>query len=114
MYDKKLDHRLQTAVWGMILILLGGLSLVPGDQAGIFVLGVGIILLGLNLVRYINRMPINGFTIILGAVALTLGGLTSLRSLLGWDFRLELPLLPILLIAIGLYLLIPLMQKQTR
>ncbi len=107
MYDTKLDKRLQTGVWGIILILLGGLSVVPGDQAGIFVLGTGIILLGLNLMRYINKYPVNGFSTTFGAVALMLGGLASLRLILGWEFRYELSFFPILLIAIGLYLLIP-------
>jgi hypothetical protein len=111
MHTKKVDSRLQSAAWGLIILLLGGLSLIPGDQTGIFVLGIGIILLGLNLFRYVNQLPTNAFSIVLGVVALGLGGVASLRSVLGWDFHFDLPLFPILLIAFGLYLLIP-SQKQ--
>jgi hypothetical protein len=107
MTAEKLDNRLQTVTWGIIIILFGGLSLIPGDQANIFVLGIGIVLLGLNLLRFIKRIPVNTFSIVLGMVALSLGGIASLRSILGWKFQVDLPLFPLLLIAFGLYLLLP-------
>lgn len=107
MNTKETDRRLQTAAWGIIIILFGGLGLVPGDQTNLFVLGIGVILLGLNLIRYINKIPINGFSTTFGMVALVLGGTASLRSILGWKTHLELSLIPILLIALGFYLLIP-------
>ena len=112
MNTEKLDNHLQTAAWGIILMLLGGLSLLPGDQTSIFILGIGIILLGLNLLRYAKGIPTNSFSIAFGTVAFTLGGIASLRSILGWKFHLELPLFPILLIAFGLYLLIPAPKQQ--
>lgn len=112
MNAKNLDSRLETGAWGIIIILLGGLSLVPGDQTSLFVLGLGIILLGLNLLRYINRIPTNGFSILLGTIALILGGVASLRSILAWQVHFEISLFPILLIAFGLYLLIPSPKKK--
>jgi hypothetical protein len=107
MRAKNLDSRLQTVAWGIIIILFGGLRLVPGDQTNLFVLGIGITLLGLNLLRYVNQIPVNGFSTALGIVTLILGGVASLRPMLGWKTHLELPLFPILLIVFGLYLLIP-------
>ena len=107
MHAKKIDDRLQTAAWGIIIILFGGLSLIPGDQTRLFVLGIGIILLGLNLLRSVNKIPINGFSTALGMVSLILGGIASLRPVLGWKTHLELPFFPILLIVFGFFLLIP-------
>jgi len=107
MHAKKIDNRLQTAAWGIIIILFGGLSLVPGNQTNLFVLGIGIILLGLNLLRSVNNIPINGFSTALGAASLILGGIASLRPVLGWRTPLELPFFPILLIVFGFFLLIP-------
>ena len=112
MHTKKVDSHLQTAAWGIIIILFGGLSLVPGDQTRFFVLGIGIILLGLNLLRYVNRIPMNGFSTALGMVSLILGGITSLRPMLGWKTHLELQFFPILLIVFGLYLLIPSSEQK--
>lgn len=103
----KLDNRLQTVAWGIIILLFGGLSLVPGNQARFFVLGMGIILLGLNFLRHINHIPINGFSTIVGAVSLLLGGIASIRPILGWKSHLELPFFSILLVIFGLYLLLP-------
>ncbi len=110
----KLDNRLQTAAWGIMIILFGGLSLVPGDQANLFVLGIGIILLGLNLLRYTSNIPINGFSTALGTVSLFLGGIATLRPILGWKAHLELPLFPILLIVFGLYLMIPSLKQKEK
>lgn len=112
MHTKKVDRRLHTAAWGISIILFGGLSLVPGDQTRFFVLGIGIILLGLNFLRYINHFPINGFSTAIGMVSLILGGIAFLRPMLGWKTHLELQFFPILLIAFGFYLLIPLLKRR--
>jgi hypothetical protein len=96
----------------MILILLGGLGLFPGDQTGIFVLGTGLILLGINLLRLINGIAISRFSLAFGAVAAILGGWASLRFFLGARGELELPLFPIILIAAGVYVLIPSPEQE--
>jgi hypothetical protein len=108
----KLDNRLQTAAWGIMIILFGGLGLVPGDQTRFFVLGIGVILLGLNFLRYVNQIPMNGFSTLVGAVSLLLGGIATIRPMLGWKSHLELPFFPILLIIFGLYLLLPSSQPK--
>lgn len=115
MHAKNVDSRFQTVAWGIIIILFGVLSLVPGNQTSFFVLGIGIILLGLNILRSINSIPINGFSTALGIVSLILGGIALLRPILGWKTPLELPFFPILLIVFGLYLLITSpRQKENR
>jgi hypothetical protein len=97
------DERYQTIAWGALLILFGSLGLVPGNQSGLFVLGTGIILLGLNLARYSAGIPANAVTTTLGALAAGLG----LLALFGPALNLppfELPLFPLVLVAIGITL----------
>jgi len=103
---KTLNKRYEAVAWGAMFILLGGLSLIPGEQNDVFVLGIGVILLGLNLARYLSKIPMNGVTIALGIMAFVLGMVALLRPVLNLP-RFELPLFPVLLIVIGLYLLIP-------
>jgi hypothetical protein len=104
---KVLDARYEVAAWGIGLILVGGLSVLPGNQGAEGVLGIGIILLGLNLARYVSNIAVSPFSITLGMLALSLGAAALLRPVFGWGFHLDLPAFPTLLIVIGLYLLIP-------
>ena len=101
---KTLNKRYEAVAWGAMFILLGGLSLIPGEQNDVFVLGIGVILLGLNLARYLSKMPMNGVTIALGIMAFVLGMVALLRPVLNLP-RFELPLFPVLLIAIGVVIL---------
>ena len=103
--QKNGDRRRETVAWGAVFITVGGFSLIPGDQTGIAMLGIGIIFLGLNLARYLSHIPVSPFTITLGMLALVLGILALLSPVLGLQF--DLSLFPIFLIVIGLYLLIP-------
>ena len=101
---KTLNKRYEAVAWGAMFILLGGLSLIPGEQNDVFVLGIGVILLGLNLARYLSKIPMNGVTIALGIMAFLLGMVVLLRPVLNLP-RFELPLFPVLLIAIGVAIL---------
>jgi len=103
---KTLNKHYEAVAWGLIFLLLGGLGLVPGDQDGLALLGIGVIFLGLNLVRNINGIPVNWFSITLGILALALGVVVILSPLLNIP-PFELPFFPIMLVLIGLYLLIP-------
>jgi hypothetical protein len=103
--NEQLDKRYQSIAWGALFILVGALSLVPGDQTSLAVLGCGVILLALNLARSLRRMPLNGFTLALGAAASIAGALALLRTQLGLHF--EIGLLPVVLIALGVYFLWP-------
>jgi hypothetical protein len=86
--------------WGILFIWIGAISFIPGEHVpfGVGVLGIGVILLGINMARYlINQIPVNGADITLGVIALALGGAELFRSLLP---------IPIGLIVIGVILLI--------
>lgn len=107
---KTLDRRYQAITWGAGFVWVGVLSLIPGDQSGIGVLGIGLILLVLNLVRSLSQIPINGFTTIIGLLASTLGLAVLLRPVFNFP-NIELDLFPIMLIVIGLYFLIPAQRR---
>jgi hypothetical protein len=74
-----LNKRLETIAWGCFLIMLGGFMFVPKSQApaGLWSIGVGAIMLGLNAARYFNQIKISGFTTVLGIISL-LGGMVQL------------------------------------
>ncbi len=94
-----LNKRLETMAWGAFLIMLGGFALVPADivPKGLWSIGVGLIMLGLNLARYLNRLKMSGFTTFLGVLSLVGGVL----ELIGWT-SLEGGLL---LIILGIYVI---------
>ena len=95
-----LNKQLETMGWGLFLIMLGGFALVPHDLVpkGLWSIGVGVIMLGLNAARYSLRVKMSGFTTVLGVIALISGGLELLgRNNLGGA---------ILLIVLGAYLLV--------
>jgi uncharacterized membrane protein len=77
-----LNKRLETAAWGLFLIMLGGFALVPNSIApkGAWALGVGLIMLGLNATRYFLKIRMSGFTTVLGILSLV-GGISDL---VGW------------------------------
>jgi hypothetical protein len=74
-----LNKRLETIGWGLFLIMLGGFSFVPHEQVpkGYWSIGVGLIMLGLNLARYMNEIRMSGFTTFLGILSL-ISGVTQL------------------------------------
>ena len=107
--QSNLNQRLETAAWGLFLIMLGGMWLVPDERipGGAWLVGAGLIMLGLNLARFLLKVPVSRSTILLGGVALLLG--------IADFFGIDLPLLPILLIAVGLSMLLkPLLDRQAR
>lgn len=95
-----LNKRLEAIAWGLFLIMIGGIAFVPGDKApeGLWSIGVGIILLGLNATRYYYGIRMSGFTTVLGIIALITG--------IGEMSGLNLPGLAILLILLGAQLML--------
>ena len=74
-----LNKRLENIGWGLFLIMWGGSELVP-DQTipeGWWSIGVGLIMLGLNVARYHYQIRMSGFTTILGLISV-LGGVVQL------------------------------------
>ena len=74
-----LNKRLETAFWGLFLIMLGGQWLLRDSRLpnGLWDVGVGLILLGLNAARYFNGLRLSGFTTFLGILSLV-GGLAQM------------------------------------
>jgi hypothetical protein len=94
-FKEALDNRLNAIGWGLFLIMIGGLWLAPEGMIpeGTWLIGTGLIILGLALVRYLNGIEVSWFWIGLGILALG----TGVGDLVG----LSLPVFPILLIIAG-------------
>ena len=101
-----LDHRLETVGWALFLIMIGALVLWESSPEGLWLVGTGIIMLGLNAARYLYGIAVSTFTIGLGALAILLGG----ADLVGVD----LPVFPILLILIGVQILFRAVTNTSR
>jgi Ca2+/Na+ antiporter len=95
-----LNKRLETIGWGLFLVMLGGFALVPHELVpkGLWSIGVGVIMLGLNLTRYYFKIKMSGFTTFLGVISL-LSGATQLLGMHSLDAA-------ILLIILGAYLIV--------
>ena len=95
-----LNKRLETAFFGLFLIMLGGQFLVKNVAIpdGIWDVGIGLIFLGLNAARYFNGLKMSGFTTFLGILALV-GGLAQII------FKFDLGG-ALLLIVLGAYLIL--------
>ena len=75
-----------------------------------WLLGVGVILIALNVARLRNGLPTSGFTITAGVLALAWSGLEMAgRSL---DLGFELPVFPILLTVLGVAVLAGKLTKK--
>ena len=103
-----LSERLDDFGWAALLIAIGTIWLVPDKliPQGSWLIAVGVILLGLNAIRYYNGVRMRGFSLVVGIVALIIG--------LGEFVGLKLPLFPIALIVIGVAMLLkPLFEKDS-
>lgn len=84
-----LNRRLENAGWGSFLVMVGGFIIIPQSQVpqGLWSIGVGVIMLGLNAARYFYGIRMSGFTAFLGFLSVMGGisesvGLTSLQGAL--------------------------------
>lgn len=93
-------RRLDDIAWAAFLIMTGALWLMPVDDVpeGAWLIGTGVVLLGLNVARYFAGTATSGFTLLLGALALA-GGVAELLGV-------ELPLMAVALIAFGASILV--------
>jgi hypothetical protein len=110
---KVLNQRYETIAWGAIFILLATLMFIPGDQNNVFLLGIGVILLVLNLARNIKGMAVNLFSTIIGVMALVVGCISVLWPILGIKAHYQVDIFAVIVLAFGLYLLIPGSRKET-
>ena len=90
-----LDRRLHDIGWGLLLMLTGLVWLVPDQRVpeGAWLLGVAAILLGVNVVRYLQHIAISGLSVVLGVAALV--------AALSRIWRTDLPVLALCLLIIG-------------
>ena len=95
-----LNKRLESIGWGLFLIMLGGFALVPSATLpkGLWSIGIGVIMLGLNVTRYFYKIKMSGFTTFLGVIAV-ISGVLQLAGMNNLDGA-------IFLIILGSYLLI--------
>lgn len=92
-----------TIAWGAFFILWGVTEMFKSLPDGTGTLGIGVILVGLNMVRLWKGQPTNGFTTTLGVLALLLGILQLVFPFLHLSF--ELPVFAILLMILGVSVL---------
>jgi len=92
--------RLDEIALSLVLIMTGALWLAPEAivPEGSWLTGLGLILLGLNAVRHFLGIRVSGFGVVVGFIALAAG--------VGHIIGKELPLVPILLIVLGVGLVI--------
>ena len=100
-----LNRNFEAIAWGALLIWWGITELIPSMPDGSGPIGIGLILIGVNIARSLNGVPANRFSITLGILALVWGGLEMAGALLGLPF--ELPVFAILLIVLGALILAP-------
>ena len=103
-----LDRRLAILFWALLFLLAGAIWLFPEKQvpAGTWLIGIGLILLSLNAVRFLNGIPVRVLPSLLGALALVAGVAEYAGA--------ALPLLPLTLIAIGLSIILELLPARKR
>jgi hypothetical protein len=95
-----LNKRLEDFGWGVLLVTIGTIWLLPQKQVpqGSWLIAAGLIMLGLNVIRYFKGIKMSDFSLIVGILALFAG--------LGEFFGLKLPFFPIALIVIGACMLL--------
>ena len=98
-----------TIAWGAFFILWGITEIFKSLPNGTGAVGIGVILVGLNLVRSWKGQPTSGFSTTFGILALLLGGLELASPYLHLSF--DLPIFAILLLALGLITLMRAMKK---
>ena len=96
---RKSNRDLEAIAWGAFFILWGTTEMFTSLPDGVGAIGIGLILLGLNLARTWKGQPTSTFTTTLGLLAFLLGGLELAHPLLHLSF--ELPVFAILLIVLG-------------
>jgi hypothetical protein len=94
---------LSTLGWSLIFIWIG-LSFLANFGVGLGLLGIGIITLGIQLVRIYYGLKLEGFWIVIGLL-FVLGGL-------GYIWEVNIPLIPIVLILAGLVLLYSIIKRK--
>jgi hypothetical protein len=89
-----LPRRIDAIGWGLLFLMSGVLFLIPGLPEGSWLVGLGVVLLGLNAARRAMGLEIDRFGVVIGSGAV----LAGLAIVAGMDV----PVFALLLIASGL------------
>ncbi len=95
--------------WGLLAVLWGATILFDFIPFGVGLIGTGMIFLGANAARFINRLPLRSDNTVLGILILAWGGLEFARPLLRQLFPsadLDWVIFAMLLVGFGMILLI--------
>ncbi len=101
---KTVNHSFEAVAWGALFIWWGITSMVKFLPEGTGAIGIGLILLGLNIARRSNGIATSGFSTTIGILALVWGVLELTGAVLSLPF--ELPIFAILLIVLGVIVLV--------
>lgn len=105
---KRMNNRYQSVARGLLAILWGATILFDFLPFGVGLIGSGLILIGVNVVRAINNLPIKNDNAVIGTLALAWGGLELARPFLRQQFPsadLDWVIFAILLVGFGVILL---------
>jgi len=80
--------------WGVLLLMTGGLALIPGIPDGTWLAGLGVLMLGQNAVRARVGVSVHRFGVAVGLVAVAAG--------VGIMAGMDVPVLALLLVLCGL------------
>jgi len=94
MAHRDLPRRIDAIGWGLLFLMSGVVFLIPGLPDGTWLVGLGLLMLGLNAARLVIGLPLDRFGVILGSGAL----LAGLGTMAGMDV----PVFALLLVAFGL------------
>ncbi len=101
---------LEAIAWGAIFILLGITEMFKFLPNGTGAIGIGLILIGLNVARSLTGRPTSGFTTTIGILVLVAGGLEIVSPYLHLSF--EMPIFAILMLALGMILMGGALKKK--
>ena len=104
------NRALEGIAWGAFVILLG-VGWWAGDYYDVetgpyLALGVGAILIGLNGVRASTGVRVSKFSLFIGLLALAIGG----AGIMGYT----LPLIPTIMVLVGLFIIASALQRMTK
>ena len=85
--------RIEAIGWGILLLMTGGLALIPGLPDGTWLVGLGVLLLGVNTVRARVGLAADRFGVVLGFGAVAAG--------IGIMAGLDVPVFALLLVLCG-------------
>ncbi len=110
MEQKSVTNKVLDALaWGVFIVLLGAgwiVSSYYNMDTGIYVaLGVGFILIALNVARMTLRITVSKFSLFIGLLALALSG----AGLIGY----AMPFIPTVVVLVGLFIVAEAIQKTT-